>query len=155
GIGQKNITGGTGKLEFINTFTRYPALFNPLNPDDRSALALSYTQPLLKGAGVSANIAPINIARINTERSYFQFKDSMQEMVRGVVEAYWNLWFARENAKARDTQMKQGKEAYDLGAAKLSAGRGTLGEKAQAETAFRSFESTWIAAEANVLQREA
>ena len=40
-------------------------------------------------------MAPIVLARIDTERSYFQFKDAMQELVRGTIEAYWNLVFAR------------------------------------------------------------
>src|SRR5262245_60477235 len=76
GLSKKNVSGGTAKLEFTDVFSRFhPGIF-PLNPQERSALTLSYTQPLLRGAGPDANLAPIVIARINTERSYFQFKDS-------------------------------------------------------------------------------
>ena len=46
-------------------------------------------------------MAPIVIARIDTERSFFQMKDSVQQMVRGVIEAYWALVFARTDVWAR------------------------------------------------------
>ena len=58
-------------------------------------------------------MAPIVIARLNTEQSYFQYKDSVQEMVRGVIEAYWNLVQARVAASARKIQVEQSKEAFE------------------------------------------
>ena len=90
-----------------------PGVF-PLNPENRTLLDLSFTQPLLQGGGTAANLAGIVIARIDTERSYFQFKDSVQEMVRGVIEAYWSLVFARTDLWARDRQVEQARFAYEL-----------------------------------------
>ena len=42
------------------------------------------SQPLFRGGGLAANRAPIVVARIDTERSFFQYKDSVQELVRSV-----------------------------------------------------------------------
>ena len=95
-VSKTNVLGGQWTLNWIENPTRFngPGLF-PLNPQNRDSVELNYTQPLLQGAGFYVNTAPIVIAQINTERSYFQFKDSVQESVRGVIEAYWNLVFAR------------------------------------------------------------
>jgi hypothetical protein len=57
----------------------------PLNPTKPANVALAYTQPLLQGAGFRVNTAPIVIARLNTAQSFFLYKDSVQEMVRGGI----------------------------------------------------------------------
>ena len=93
------------------TRRRQPGVF-PLDPENRTSLDLSYTQPLLQGGGVAANLVPIVLARIDTERSYFQFKDSVQDMVRSVIEAYWTLVFARTDLWAREQQVVQAEFAY-------------------------------------------
>jgi hypothetical protein len=102
GIAKTNITGGQWGLNYTENPTRFRGnstfLLNPLN---RNAVELSYSQPLLQGGGFHVNMAPIVIARLNTERSFFQFKDGAQESVRGVIEAYWNLVFARTDLWAR------------------------------------------------------
>ena len=123
----------------------------PLNPQDPNNMALSYTQPLLQGSGFKVNTAPIVIARLNTEQSYFQFKDSVQEMVRGVIEAYWDLVQARTDAWARKIQVQQSQEAYDREAARLKTGLGDLATVAQARVTYSQFRANLVAAEANVL----
>ena len=83
--------------------------------EPRSAVLveLSYTQPLLQGGGWAVNRVPIVLARIEAEKSYFQFKDSVQEMVRGVIEGYWSLVAARTDVWARQRQVEQAQFAYD------------------------------------------
>lgn len=126
----------------------------PLNPQNRSAVELSYTQPLLQGGGFRVNLAPIVIARLNTERSFFQYKDSVQELVRGVIEAYWNLVQARTDVWARKIQVDQSKEAYEREQARKKTGFADLGGVSQARTTYNQFRANLIAAEANVLARE-
>jgi outer membrane protein TolC len=155
GLSQRNILGGTAKLEYTDNLSRFhPGIF-PLNPQDQTALTLSYTQSLLKGAGIGPNTAPIVIARINTELSYFQLKDSVQELVRGVIEAYWNVVFAREDVKARSDQERTLKEDYDREKGRFDKGFSTDGEVAQRRVALYNSRATLIASEANLLQREA
>jgi outer membrane protein TolC len=100
-------------------------------------------------------VAPIVIARIDTERSFFQLKDSVQRMVRGVVEEYWALVQARVDAWARRQQVGQGQEAFERASASLEAGLGTAADVAQARSALANFRASLITAEATVLQREA
>ncbi|MCI0638224.1 MAG: TolC family protein [Gemmataceae bacterium] len=149
-----NAAGGTARLGFMDDLGRFQPGVVPLNPQNQHALTLSYTQPLLQGAGPRANLAPVVIARLNTERSYFQLKDAVQDSVRGVIEAYWALVFARTDVWARQQQVRQGEEAFKLADARKRAGFADEAEVAQARSALANFKASLIGAEASVIQRE-
>ena len=154
-LNQPLVTGGNLNFGLSNNSNRFRRDIFPLNPQDRTSTSLSLTQPLLQGAGVQVNMAPIVIARIDTERSYFQFKDGMQELVRGVVEAYWNVVFARTDLWAREQQVERGRAAYELAEAQARFGIGDASRLAQARVAYANFRASLVAAEGNLLQREA
>jgi outer membrane protein TolC len=155
GLGKNTVTGGRASLG-VNASPSYttPGAF-PLNPSTRSSLDLSYTQPLLQGGGVAVNLAPLVLARIDTERSYFQFKDATQEHVRGVIEAYWQLVFARVDAWARARQVEQAAEAFRIAEGRQRAMIGNIADVAQARVTLANFRSILVSSQANVLLREA
>ena len=166
GLKKTNVLGGQWSLDWIENPMRFSgssfatnSLFGggttfPLNPENPHTLTLSYTQPLLQGGGFQVNTAPIVIARLNTEQSYFQYKDAVQEMVRGVIEAYWNLVQARINVWARKIQVQQSKEAYDREQARLKSGLADVSNVAQARVTYSQFRANLVAAEADALTRE-
>ncbi len=153
GLAKDTVTGGTAELGVLAN----PAQSNlsALNPETPSALDLRYTHPLLAGAGGAVNQAPLVLARIETERSFFQTKDAVQEMVRGVIEAYWALVVARVDVWARRQQVQQGAEALARAQAMLEFGFTDAGQVAQARSALANFRAALVTAEANALQREA
>jgi outer membrane protein TolC len=155
GLTKTNVLGGQWALDFTESPTRSiaPGPF-PLNPENPKSVTLSYTQPFLQGAGFAVNTAPIVIARLNTEQSFFQYKDAVQELVRGVIEAYWNLVEARVNAWARKIQVQQSQEAYERERARLQTGFSDIGTVSQAQVTYQQFRANLIAAEADVLTRE-
>jgi len=155
GLSKTNELGGTWAIDW----TANPRRFNtpgpfPLNPERPRAVTVSYTQPLLQGGGFSVNTAPIVIARLNTEQSFFQYKNNVQQLVRGTIEAYWNLVQARVNVWARKIQEQQSKEAFDRESARLKTGFSDLGTLSQTRLTYNQFRSNRIAAEADVLARE-
>lgn len=152
---KQNAFGGTFGVGLDASPTRYAPGPFPLNPVTRSSTNLNYTQPLLQGGRLGANLAPIVLARIDTERSYFQLKDSMQENIRGVIEAYWALVAARTDVWARRTQVEQLTEILRRIEATVKTGTGTTADLAQAQLALANFRANLIASEANVIQREA
>ena len=95
------------------------------------------------------------LARIDTERSYFQLKDSVQEQVRGVIEAYWNLVFARTDVWARRRQLDQLREAVRRIKARYEKSIDNRADLAQADLALANARANLVSSEANVLQREA
>jgi outer membrane protein TolC len=155
GLNKTNVLGGQWQFGWTTNSTRFPgAVGFPLNPQTTQNLVLSYTQPLLQGGGYAVNTAPVVIARINTEESYFAYKDGVQELVRGVIEGYWNLVQARTVAWATKIQVQLSEETYKLQDAKLKAGLGDRATVAQALTSYNQFRANLVAAEANVLTRE-
>jgi outer membrane protein TolC len=155
GLTKTNVLGGQWSLDWTENPMRFaaPGPF-PLNPQNPSAVTLSYTQPLLQGGGFRVNTAPIVIARLNTEASFFQDKDSVQALVRGVIEAYWNLVQARVNVWARKIQEQQSREAYERESARLRTGFSDVGTVSQTRVTYNQFRAARIAAEADVLTRE-
>lgn len=155
-LSKQNLAGGLWSFGITDQAFRVPQSSGPLlNPQVDSTFSLSYEQPLLNGAGRAANQVPIVLARIDTERSYFQFKSSVQQMVRDVIDAYWSLVAARTELWARQQQVNQAEFALAQAQNRALVGDISEGEVAQPKLALASFKSTLIAAKANVLQREA
>lgn len=152
------VTGGTARLQVgANPWRTNEIGFGrpPLNPRTAASVDLSYTQPLFQGGGRRVNLAPIMIARIETERSFYQLRESVQRLVRGVVEAYWALVFARTDAWARQQQVEQAQWAYDLAEARFRKGLGDAGDRAQARSTLANFRAQLVTARGNLLDREA
>jgi len=151
GLSKTTLSGGTARLGMLaNPYrTAYDIRRSP------SSLDLSYTQPLLQGGGFAANRVPIVLARIDAERSYFQFKDSVQELVRGVIEGYWLLVAARTDVWARQRQVEQAQFAFDRAQAALDVHIENASVAAQARVSLLNFRSSLVAAENSVLDREA
>ncbi len=154
-ISKINPNGGTSTLRFGATRSDIDQGVFPLNPQVNHFSELSYVQPLLQGAGVGPNLAPVVIAGIDTERSFFQLKDSVQNLTRGVIEAYWNLVFARTDRWAREQQVKQSEFVVQREEARLKHGFANVADVAQAKVSYANFRASLITAKSNVLQREA
>jgi outer membrane protein TolC len=170
GLTKTNVLGGQWSLDWMENYQRFygsSSLFNssqpgsglinssfPLDPQTTSAVTLSYTQPLLQGAGYRVNLAPTVIARLNTEQSFFQYKDSVQELVRSVITAYWNLVQTRIVVWAAKIQVDQSGEAFHRAEAQLKTGLAALSDVAQARVTYTQFKAALIADEANVLTQE-
>lgn len=155
GVSKTTSTGGTASLSVNANPLRSSAEGLPLNPRATSSVDMSFSQPLLQGGGIRANLAPIEIARIDTERSFYGLKQSVQQLVRGVVEAYWALVFARVEVWAREQQLKQGQWAFDFADAQFRRGLGNAGDRAQAQASLARFRANAITARASLLRREA
>jgi outer membrane protein TolC len=154
-VTKQNPLGGEFQVGVNVTQERFPGSILPLNPETTSNAALSYTQPLLQGFGRPANLAPVVLARINTEISFFQLKNAVQEQVRGTIEAYWNLVAARTTVVARQVQVDQLDFAFRRLTAQARLGLGSGADAAQAHVSLAQFRAQLIAAQSDVLQREA
>ncbi len=153
GLTQMTARGGTKSLSFnTNSSRNNGRLFNPQNASD---LTFGYTHPLLRGRGTCVNLAPIVIARINTERSFYQLKDSVQELVRSVVDGYWSLVQARVELWARQQQVAQLEYAFKRLDAQRRVELADLGDTAQAKVSLEQFRANLITTEAQLLDLEA
>ncbi|MDP6554653.1 MAG: TolC family protein [Pirellulaceae bacterium] len=155
GVTKTTVTGATLNMGVNTTPTTLRPGFFFLNPQTRSSAELSLTQPLLQGGGWRVNMAPIVLARIDTERSYFQLKDSLQELIRGTIDAYWGLVFARTDLWAREQQLEQVEFAFEQNEARMRLELADIGDVSLTKVALADFRAALIAARSNLLQREA
>ncbi len=138
--------------------TTNPNRRNPggfLDPRTPTSLEFGLTQPLLRGSGRDVNLAPIVIARLDTERSFFVLKATVQDMVRSVVDGYWGLVFARTDIWARRQQIAQLEFAYNYFRDRQRVGLADDGDTAQALVSLANFQANLISARADLLNREA
>ncbi|MEP3482093.1 MAG: TolC family protein [Fuerstiella sp.] len=150
---RRNRLGGTATMRFNNQW-RYDD-FGPLSRNNRPEIELEYTQPLLAGAGTAFNEAPIVIAQLNVDRSFFSYKSQVQRLVQGVISGYWSLVAARTELWAREKQVEQAKVAFDRDQAQFRVGLIDIGDVSQPRLALANFKANLVLAQANVIQREA
>jgi outer membrane protein TolC len=154
GLSKRMLTGGVIDFGLLGAQNRVPLAGQPLNPQNTSNPALQFTQPLLQGAGLAANQAPIVIARIDTERSYFQFKSSVQDHVQSIIQGYWQLVQARTELWVREQQVQTLKFLLDRARDRLEVGDANLQDSSQALVSYENFRASLLLSQANVLQRE-
>lgn len=130
-----------------------PGVF-PLDPQYSSGVEMTFRQPVLKGYGRAANQVPVVVARIETERSYFQYKDAVQELVRGVIEGYWSLVAARVEVWAREQQVEQAEFAFQRASARMEEQLGRAADVAQAASALANFRASLITARSSQILAE-
>ena len=156
-LSKLNALGGTSSIGW-NLTDRDLHPGNPaisvLNPQTATSTTLNYTQPLLKGAGIGPNFAPIVIARINTELSFFQLKDSVQEMVRSVIEAYWSLVAARTDVWSKQQQIEQLVEVVRRIETRIKANMDNRADLSQVQVQLANTRAALVFSRANVIQRE-
>lgn len=151
---KRTLNGATVGMN-VNAVGSYfePGVF-PLEPQYRSFVEMTLRQPLVRGFGRDANLTPVIVSRINTERSYFQFKNSVQQLVRSVIGAYWNLVAARVDVWAREQQVEQAEFAYELQKGRFETKTTSIADFAQASSALASFRANLISARSNVILAE-
>jgi outer membrane protein len=117
-------TTSVGLTQLLETGTNYSVLFNSsksstndsfntFNPAFSTFLSFSFTQPLLRGAGLFINRAPILIAQKNLSQSRDNFEAQVNDTILNVVGIYWNVVQARENLVVQHESLDEAQKSYD------------------------------------------
>jgi outer membrane protein TolC len=112
-----NVQAGFSSSKYSSNFLFF------FNPYIASALTFQFTQPLLRNGWLTANRAPIVIARRNLQQSRANFAAEVNDNVLQAVTQYWavvqargSLEVARSSMNAAETTYKRDKRALELGA---------------------------------------
>lgn len=95
GIRKKNTRGG--QAEFSQGFIFKDSnsdFFIPNNQAD-TRMVMSYTQPLMRGAGQAYNRSSFVVANLNANQSLHEATLQIQQHVFSITNAYWELYAAR------------------------------------------------------------
>ena len=107
---QRVITGGLFDLAFEPT--RFQSSGSSAFPDQQftSQWTASFRQPLLAGAWTDYGLAPVNAARYRLSQAGHDYERAVQDTLLGIVQAYWELVFARENWRVVNTALDVARE---------------------------------------------
>ena len=95
GVRRKNWLGGQAELaQEMGLRDTNSVYFVPGNQAN-TRLVLSYTQPLLRGAGQCYNESVVVLARTDVELARHELEGQLQDHFLSVAEGYWKLWLER------------------------------------------------------------
>jgi outer membrane protein TolC len=100
-------TGGSIRVDVPMDRFETNNQFSTLNPSFTSDIQATFTQPLLRGAGVYYNEQPIRIAKYNYLQSQARTKLEVIRVLTDVDRVYWRLYASRQELRVR-------KREYDL-----------------------------------------
>lgn len=135
------MTGGNLDLNYspqrtnVNANVASGFLFNPAYT---GGLALTFTQPLLRNAGVEINQTFIKVAQNNAQVEGHVFKDRVLAVLATVEQTYWEVVFAIENLKVAKAALRAAEELLASNRAKAKAGVMSIVDVLQAEAAVAS-----------------
>jgi outer membrane protein TolC len=108
------------------------------NPSWTGGLAFTFTQPLLRNAGIEINKTFIKVAQNNAVVEQHVFRDRVLTVITTVEQTYWELVFANENLKVAQAALKAAEELLATNRAKAKAGVMSIVDVLQAEAAVAS-----------------
>lgn len=153
---KRNAAGGLTSIAYNLNYSRQtpPSSFLLLNPSWGSEVNFAIEQPLLQGAGVEFNRAPILIARARHEQSIKSFEANVQTLLRDVEQAYWQLYFSYQDLYSRETGMRQALATWQKEKNKEEVGTAAIPDVAQAREQYEFFRAARLQALSRVLAAE-
>jgi outer membrane protein TolC len=151
-------TGGVAGITF-NTDYQITSLIAPINPTYEPRLGFVFEQPLLQGFGVEVNqvrtahpgsiqestpfggsgVPSILMTRLVRDEVAARFRARVEDMVYGVEEAYWNLYFSYWDLYSREAVMIQALKAWQIAKARYDHHDFRIQDLAQIEAQYQTF----------------
>ncbi len=127
-------------LEFTTLRSRTNSTFAGLNPSLAPTLSLTFTQHMLKDFGRLSRGRQLIIARNSYSMSEQDFVTQVTAIITNVLNTYWDLVFADEDIKVKETALKAAQMILDQN--RIQAQVGTMAAldvvQAEAEVASRN-----------------
>ncbi|MFE1747365.1 TolC family protein [Coleofasciculus sp. H7-2] len=115
-----------------------------------SNLQLRLTQPLLRGAGVAVNKAPVEIARLDERANIQGLKSTLINTITEAILAYRNLLRAQERLKIEQISLKSARQILEFNQVLIEAGRIAPVEIVQNQTDVANREVSLLEAQNNL-----
>ncbi|MBM3989303.1 MAG: hypothetical protein FJ294_15270 [Planctomycetes bacterium] len=132
GLNLPLLTGGAVDLSFSQSNTDSNFALFQRSVSER--VALSFNQPLLRGAGTAFATSTQRENEFRLRRQLENVRQARQDLLQRVAQTYWDLVTAIEQARVADETLALGREQLTQNQRRLAAGVGTEVEVLQAET---------------------
>lgn len=110
------------------------------------AVSFSLRQPLLRGAGVDVNMAPLRIARMQEDMNRLRLKATVADTVTAVIGAYRSLLQAQEQTRLSELSLERAKALLETNRALIDAGRMAAADIIQTESSVANQEVSLLGA---------
>ena len=131
---KKLITGAELRAEAGTAFANNTDRGLDYAPDG-TEYVLRLTQPLLRGAGIAINRAPLDIAKIVTASAGATARAEIMEMLRATETAYWTAVWARESQLVQNASLGRSQQILADVREKHRLGVATRIDQLEAESA--------------------
>ncbi len=113
GLRRRSTSGGRFEIyEEINRENSNSIFFLP-NDQGTSQLTISYSQPVLRGAGRVYNSSLIVLAQIDASAARDEFSRQLQTQLLDVSDAYWSLFQLRAELMQKERLLKDGQDIFE------------------------------------------
>ena len=109
--------------------------------------SLNVSQPLLRGAGLGVNLAPLRIAALQEQINRLALKSTVSETVTAVILAYRSLQQAQEQLRLAQLSAARAKSLLETNKALIDAGRMAAADIVQTQSALASQQVAVLQAE--------
>jgi outer membrane protein TolC len=146
GIDKRFSTGATITLD--SSIARNSSNNNAArNPDYGSNVGLLIRQPLLKDAWSTVNLAPLARAKVTAERSLFELRSDVLDLLLNTEIAYWNLVYTRADKALTASSLALAENLLEENGERKRLGLVTPLEVLQAEAEFLNQQEAIIQAD--------
>jgi outer membrane protein TolC len=146
GIDKRFSTGATITLD--SSIARNSSNNNAArNPDYGSNVGLLIRQPLLKDAWSTVNLAPLARAKVTAERSLFELRSDVLDLLLNTEIAYWNLVYTRADKALTASSLTLAENLLEENGERKRLGLVTPLEVLQAEAEFLNQQEAIIQAD--------
>ncbi|MFP4007506.1 MAG: TolC family protein, partial [Spirulinaceae cyanobacterium] len=115
-------------------------------------VSLTFTQPLLRNAGVAVNTADVNIARLQAQFDVLDLRSTLSNTITETILAYRAVVQAQEQVKIQESALENAKRLFERDRALVEAGRIARVALVQSEARVARVEVDLVAARNNLEQ---
>ena len=101
--------------------------------DTSGTVTLAFSQPLLKGFGVSVDTAPLRLARLADEVNVLAFREAIAGVVTSTIRAWRDLVRARRQLEIGESSLERARKQREINRTLIEAGQMAAREILQSE----------------------
>jgi outer membrane protein TolC len=126
-------SGGSFNLSFDHSNRDTNEPFAQTQTTTTDTIELSFSQPLLRGAGSDYNTSTQRESELVYQQELETYRQTRQELLQTVTDAYWDLVSAIEQLRVAEESVKISEEQLNQNERRLDAGVGTEVEVLQSK----------------------
>ncbi len=130
------------------------SVFNSFNPTYNQRVFARVTQPLLKNFGPTVTNLEIRTRQFQLEAARYGYKQTLENQIAAVMNAYWDLVFSVGNLEVQRTSLKAALELERVNKVRVDNGVAPLSDYYQAQAQVAQRENQVILAKSQIFSNQ-